>query len=88
MCQKFQMIEFFSRLFCCNELSHLIVDRKIMQVNFSSNLKVGTLKRNTFSKKTFYEMKFIKCISGGVWDVVVDLRKNSVHFKMESFRTL
>ena len=25
-------------------------------------------------------MKFIKCISGGVWDVVVDLRKNSNTF--------
>ena len=70
---------YFLNLFraCDNTFKKLSEDFVISQINLSHNLKVGTLRGLHYQKKPFEEAKFIRCIKGKVWDVIVDLRKES-----------
>lgn len=70
----------FARLFCKNELSASLQGREIVQVNFSVTKSRGAIRGLHFQNPPYSEMKFIRCIKGRVWDVVVDLRKNSPTF--------
>lgn len=70
----------FARLFCENELCEFIGHRKIVQINHSQNVKVGAVRGMHFQKPPHAEMKLIRCLKGKVWDVAVDLRKNSPTF--------
>ena len=60
-----------------NTFKKLPEDFVISQINLSHNLKVGTLRGLHYQKNPFEESKFIRCIKGKVWDVIVDLRKES-----------
>ena len=70
----------FARLFCENELKPIIGDRKILQINHSKTNVIGAVRGLHYQKPPFAEMKLIRCIKGRVFDVVVDLRKNSKTF--------
>jgi dTDP-4-dehydrorhamnose 3,5-epimerase len=70
----------FSRLFCHNELSPLLEERKIAQINTSRTSQCGAIRGLHFQKAPAAEMKFVRCIHGEVFDVAVDLRKNSPTF--------
>lgn len=50
------------------------------EVAISKNQKVGTVRGLHFQLSPFNEDKVLKCISGKVWDVVVDLREGSPNF--------
>ena len=68
---------FFTRLFCENELKELLKDKRIVQVNHSRNNLAGTIRGLHFQYPPFAETKIIRCIRGKVFDVAVDLRKDS-----------
>ena len=70
----------FQRLYCEDAFSEAISDRKIKQVNNSYTIKKGTIRGLHFQKKPFEELKIINCIQGSIFDVVVDLRKDSNTF--------
>ena len=70
----------FTRIFCANELSELIGDRKIVQINHSRTTAVGTIRGLHFQVPPDAEMKLVRCLKGRVWDVAVDLRKGSSTF--------
>ena len=76
----------FSRKFCSESLRNLRF--KIKQVNLSSNLKKGTVRGLHFLKKPSKEKKIIFCVSGEVFDVIVDLRKDSKTYKKSISITL
>lgn len=67
----------FARFFCERELAPVIGDRKIVNVNFSRTVKKGSIRGMHFQRAPDAEMKFIRCIKGSVFDVAVDLRKES-----------
>ncbi len=67
----------FSRFFCEKELAVILGDRHIVQINFSKTKYVGTIRGLHFQHAPFEEMKLIRCLKGKVWDVAVDLRKES-----------
>jgi dTDP-4-dehydrorhamnose 3,5-epimerase len=67
----------FARFFCERELAQVIEDRKIVNVNFSRTLKKGSIRGMHFQHFPDAEMKFVRCIRGRVFDVAVDLRKES-----------
>ncbi len=52
-------------------------DRNIKQINISENNEVGTIRGMHLQKGTYSEAKLIRCIQGTIFDVVVDLRKES-----------
>jgi len=70
----------FERLFCTSELGDLIGPRNIVQINSSVTADTGTVRGIHFQHSPHAEMKLIRCIKGRIWDVAVDLRKNSPTF--------
>lgn len=70
----------FFRMFCRNELAEVIGNREIVQMNFSRTREVGMIRGLHYQSKPYAEMKMIRCLSGKVFDVAVDLRKGSKTF--------
>lgn len=67
----------FMRFFCDVELKEILGDRKIVQINHSKTVEVGTIRGLHFQNAPFAEMKLIRCLKGRVFDVAIDLRKDS-----------
>ncbi len=70
----------FGRLFCHEILAPAIKDREILQINFSLTEKCGSIRGLHFQHPPHSEMKLVRCIKGKVWDVVVDIRRDSDTF--------
>lgn len=70
----------FTRLFCQNELREIHRGRPIEQVNYSLTLKKGTVRGIHFQHPPKAEVKLIRCLHGTIFDVMVDLRRNSPTF--------
>ncbi len=70
----------FTRFFCEKELSELIGGRHFVNVNFSRTLKKGAIRGLHFQHPPHAEMKLVRCIRGAVYDVIVDIRKDSPTF--------
>jgi dTDP-4-dehydrorhamnose 3,5-epimerase len=68
---------FFARAFCAEELRHHGVEFQAVQANISHNHKKGTLRGMHYQAPPASEPKFIRCIRGAVWDVIVDMRPGS-----------
>jgi dTDP-4-dehydrorhamnose 3,5-epimerase len=54
--------------------------RGIAQVNISRNEVVGTIRGLHLQAETYSEAKLVRCLKGRVWDVAVDLRRDSTTF--------
>ena len=70
----------FSRLFCGAELFEIMQNRSIVQINKSLTKSVGAIRGMHYQKYPHSETKIIRCLRGAVYDVVIDLRKNSTTF--------
>lgn len=70
----------FARLYCEQELRDLIGSRRIQQINYSRTARVGAVRGLHYQSYPHAEMKLVRCIKGGVWDVAVDLRFQSPTF--------
>ncbi len=71
----------FARLCCQRELDEIIGHRKIVQINASMTKAVGAVRGLHFQRPPKAEMKLVRCVRGAVWDVLVDLRRDSPTFK-------
>lgn len=67
----------FYRVFCENELNKIGHSKRIVNVNSSTTLKKGSIRGMHFQYPPKAEIKIVKCVSGSIFDVAVDLRKNS-----------
>jgi len=70
----------FSRLFCAQELAPVLGDRQIVQINHSKTSQAGAVRGMHYQHAPQAEMKLVRCLKGRVWDVAVDLRKDSPSF--------
>ena len=52
-----------------------------MQCNISFNLNKGTLRGMHYQATPHEEAKLVRCIKGGIYDVIIDLRPDSPTFK-------
>ena len=52
-------------------------DRRIAQVNLSRTEEVGTIRGLHLQADPHSEAKLVRCLKGRVWDVAVDLRRDS-----------
>ena len=59
------------------QLNKIWGNRNIKQVNMSINKKIGTVRGMHFQKEPFQEAKIVNCIKGKVYDILVDIRKDS-----------
>ncbi len=70
----------FARYFCKNEFASIGHTKEWVQMNHSFTSRKGSLRGMHFQLSPFSEIKLVYCISGSVFDVIVDLRKNSKTF--------
>ncbi len=74
----------FARVFCKNEFSAIGHKGDFVQINHSVNKLKGTFRGIHYQLPPFGEIKLIRCISGKVYDIIVDIRKGSPTF-LKSF---
>lgn len=60
----------------------------IHQVNFSCTSTKGSVRGLHLQNHPYSEVKMVRCITGAIFDVIVDLRKNSPTFSQWLFREL
>ena len=72
---------FFGRSFCRNEFSRRGLNPDVAQCNISFNRQAGTLRGMHYQAAPYAEEKLIRCTRGKLYDVVVDLRRESPTFK-------
>jgi len=68
---------FFARSFCKEEFQNYGLETEIVQCNISYNKKKGTLRGMHYQASPFEEAKIVSCTKGSIYDVIVDLRKDS-----------
>ena len=71
---------FFERFFCADELHEILGGKNILQMNRSFTKKKGSVRGMHFQTAPKQEIKIITCTKGCVFDVAVDLRKDSTTF--------
>jgi dTDP-4-dehydrorhamnose 3,5-epimerase len=71
---------FFARFFCSKEFKKKKLITKFVQANNSSSKNKGTVRGLHLQTKPYEETKIIRCIKGAIFNVVVDLRKNSITY--------
>lgn len=71
---------FFSRLFCAEELAAAGWSAPIAQINQSRTSRKGSVRGLHFQFPPVAEKKLVICLRGAVWDVAVDLRRDSPTF--------
>ena len=78
---KFDERGFFSRYYCFNEFEEHGLNTNWPQINTSFSKDIGTLRGLHFQNEPMSEVKLVRCISGSIWDVIVDLRKDSITYR-------
>jgi dTDP-4-dehydrorhamnose 3,5-epimerase len=71
---------FFSRLFCEREFGNAGLETRFVQINNSLSAKKGTLRGLHYQLPSVSEVKVVRCIKGALFDVIVDLRPDSLSF--------
>ncbi|MET3495549.1 dTDP-4-dehydrorhamnose 3,5-epimerase family protein [Variovorax boronicumulans] len=71
---------FFSRFFCAEELAVAGFDQPVAQMNQTLTRRRGSLRGLHFQHPPHAEDKFVSCVRGEVFDVALDLRRNSPTF--------
>lgn len=71
----------FARSWCAREFEQHGLDANLAQCNISWNATRGTLRGMHFQKPPHTEAKLVRCTSGAVFDVIIDLRPESTAFQ-------
>ena len=67
----------FGRIYCQDELKQIGHYKQIVQINHSLTRKRGAVRGMHFQHPPKAEIKMVKCLRGSVFDVIVDLRRDS-----------
>ncbi|MDA1046598.1 MAG: dTDP-4-dehydrorhamnose 3,5-epimerase [Verrucomicrobia bacterium] len=71
---------FFARFFCEKEFTIYGLITRWLQMNTSLTKQQGSIRGLHFQRPPKVEAKLVRCLRGSVWDVMVDLRRNSNTF--------
>jgi dTDP-4-dehydrorhamnose 3,5-epimerase len=72
---------FFARSWCQAEFKAHGLNPALVQCNISFNGRKGTLRGMHYQLPPYAEAKLIRCARGAIYDVIVDLRRESPTFK-------
>ncbi len=72
---------FFARSWCQREFESHGLNSRLVQCNISFNTRKGTLRGMHYQEPPFAEAKLVRCTRGSVYDVLIDLRRESPTFK-------
>ena len=70
----------FSRTYCKDEFEQIGHTAEWVQMNHSYTADKGTIRGMHYQPPPFSEIKLIRCIRGKVFDVIIDIRKDSPTF--------
>jgi len=70
----------FARYYCKKEFGEIGHTKEWVQMNHSVSYAKGTVRGMHYQVAPYKEIKLVRCISGSVFDVIVDIRKNSKTF--------
>jgi len=71
---------FLARTFCNEEFKQHGIDFDMVQCNLSHNKKKGTLRGMHFQNPPYEEAKIVTCMKGAIYDVIIDLRRESATY--------
>jgi dTDP-4-dehydrorhamnose 3,5-epimerase len=71
---------FFARLFCRDEFTRAGIEPHYPQINTSFTARRGTLRGLHYQLPPAAETKVVRCLTGALLDVIVDLRPDSPSF--------
>src|SRR5262249_17486140 len=71
---------FFARTWCQREFSEHGLDASLVQCSLSYSAQKGTLRGLHYQEPPFAETKLVRCTHGAIYDVIVDLRRESETF--------
>jgi len=72
---------FFARSWCRQEFESNGLNPRLVQCGVSFNTRKGTLRGMHYQADPYPETKLVRCTKGAIYDVVVDLRRDSPTFK-------
>jgi len=67
----------FARSFCIDEFNEAGIEIQVVQANISFNKYSGAVRGMHYQVSPHAEAKVVRCTSGSLYDVVVDLRPDS-----------
>lgn len=70
----------FTRTFCKKEFEQIGHNQEWVQLNHSFTSMKGAIRGMHFQYPPHSEIKMVRCISGTIFDVIVDIRKGSPSF--------
>ena len=68
---------YLERMFCTDELRELLAGRCIVQINHTYTAACSTVRGMHYQHPPHAETKFVSCLRGKIFDVAVDLRRDS-----------
>ncbi|MEI7868322.1 MAG: dTDP-4-dehydrorhamnose 3,5-epimerase [Candidatus Methylumidiphilus sp.] len=71
---------FLSRFYCAEEFREVGFNKPIAQINHTLTRNKGTVRGLHFQYPPHTETKLVSCFKGEIWDVAVDLRRDSPTF--------
>ena len=71
---------FLSRFYCAEEFKAFGFNKPINQINHTLTRQKGAVRGLHYQQLPYAEMKLVSCLKGEIFDVAVDLRKNSPTF--------
>lgn len=69
-----------ARTFCKNEFEKIGHSKEWVQMNHTYTAKKGTVRGMHYQLPPHEEIKMVRCIAGIVYDVVIDIRRESATF--------
>jgi dTDP-4-dehydrorhamnose 3,5-epimerase len=72
---------FFSRTFCEEEFERHGLTTRFPQANLSHNSARGTLRGMHYAVSPSRESKLVRCMTGAIYDVLLDVRPDSPTFR-------
>jgi dTDP-4-dehydrorhamnose 3,5-epimerase len=72
---------FFARTWCQREFEAHGLESRLVQSSVSLSRKKGTLRGMHYQIPPYEETKLVRCLSGAIYDTIIDLRPLSSTFK-------
>jgi dTDP-4-dehydrorhamnose 3,5-epimerase len=79
---------FFARTWCAREFEEHGLSPHLAQCSIAFNTHAGTLRGMHFQVAPHHEAKLVRCTAGAVYDVIIDLRRDSPTYKQHVAVTL
>ena len=79
---------FYACLWSASEFAEHGIDARPLQCNLSFNPRKGTLRGMHYQRAPHEETKIVRCTMGAIFDVALDLRRDSPTFKQWTSSTL